>query len=60
MKMLRSAIVVVACYLSCYQCDNRYNDRYNEIVSLGGLKQTIDSELPKQAKFFDMNDFDCE
>lgn len=59
--MLRNVIaIIVACYISCYQCDNRYNDRYNELVNRGSLKKSIDSQLPKESKFFDMNDFDCK
>lgn len=58
--MLRNVIAIIVCYLSCYQCDNRYNDRYNELVKRGSLKESIDSQLPKESKFFDMNDFDCE
>lgn len=58
--MLRNVIAIIVCYLTCYQCDNRYNDRYNELVKRGSLKESIDSQLPKESKFFDMNDFDCE
>lgn len=58
------AMAIIACYLSCYQCDNSFslNDRYNEVVNNGNinLKKFIDQQLPKQSKFFDMNDFDCK
>lgn len=59
-KMLRNVIAIIVCCLSCYQCDNRYNDKYNDLVNRGNLKTKIDSQLPKESKFFDMNDFDCE
>lgn len=58
--MIRTVIAIIVCCISCFQCDNRYNDRYNELVNKGDLKTSIDRQLPKQSKFFDMNDFDCE
>lgn len=58
-NMLRNAIAIIIC-ISQVQCDNRINDRYNELVNHGSLKETIDSQLPKESKFFDMNDFDCK
>lgn len=58
--MLRNAIAIIICCISCYQCDTRYNDRYNELMNHGSLKKSIDSQLPKESKFFDMNDFDCK
>lgn len=59
--MQRNVIAIIVCCLSCYQCDNRYNnDKYNELVNSGSLKKSIDSQLPKESKFFDMNDFDCK
>jgi hypothetical protein len=37
--------------------EKSYNTKYNEIVKdEGGLKTAIDKELPKEAKFFDIND----
>lgn len=59
---LSRVLTIVACYISCYQCDNSFNNRYNELVNSGSqsLKKSIDRELPKESKFFDMNDFDCE
>lgn len=36
-----------------------YNRRYNEVVQ-PSLINSINSELPKEAKFFDLNDFDCK
>lgn len=36
-----------------------YNRRYNEIVQ-PSLLNSINRELPKEAKFFDLNDFDCK
>lgn len=62
-KMRRNVIQLIAiivCCLSSYQCDNRYNDKYNELVNRDSLKTSIESQLPKESKFFDMNDFDCE
>ena len=59
-KMLQNVIAIILCCFSCYQCDNRYNDKYNELVNRDSLKKSIDRELPKESKFFDMNDFDCE
>lgn len=59
--MLRGVITIVACFLTCYQCDNRNNDRYKELVSRGGLMKSIETQMPKESKFFDMSDFnDCE
>lgn len=58
--MIRKVIAIIVCCISGYLCDNRYNDRYNELVNRGNLKTSIDRQLPKQAKFFDMNDFDCK
>ncbi|XP_070500834.1 venom protease isoform X2 [Chironomus tepperi] len=59
-RMLNKAIVIIACCLTCYLCDNSFNDRYNQLVNSGSgsLKRVIDNELPKESKFFDMNDFD--
>jgi len=38
---------------------NTYNNRYNNIINtVDGLKETIEKQLPKEAKFFD--DFDCK
>lgn len=55
-------IIIICCLVHQHQCDNRLNDRYNRLVNSDNfnLKKTIDSELPKQSKFFDMNDFDCK
>lgn len=36
-----------------------YNRRYNEFVQ-PSLINSINNELPKEAKFFDLNDFDCK
>lgn len=62
MRMLHKAMVIIAYCLMCYQCDNSFNDRYNQLVNSGSssLQKSIDSELPKESKFFDMNDFDCK
>ncbi|KAL7036265.1 hypothetical protein ACKWTF_008764 [Chironomus riparius] len=59
-RMFHKAITIIACCLTCYLCDNSFNDRYNQLVSSGSgsLKRVIDNELPKESKFFDMNDFD--
>ena len=61
-RMLQKAIAIIACCLTCYLCDNSFNDRYNQLVNSGSgsLKRVIDNELPKESKFFDMNDFDCK
>jgi hypothetical protein len=41
--------------VSC--ADTSYNTRYNDIINdEGGLKSAIENELPKEAKFFDIND----
>lgn len=59
--MLQNVIAIIVCCLASYQCDNRFNnDRYNELVSRGNLKESISSQMPKESKFFDMNDFDCK
>lgn len=57
---LHRAMAIIACFFTCYRCDNSFNDRYNQLVNSGSLKKSIDNELPKQSKFFDMNDFDCK
>jgi len=61
-RMLHKTIIIIACCLTCYLCDNSFNDRYNQLVNSGSgsLKRVIDNELPKESKFFDMNDFDCK
>lgn len=60
-QMSTFAIAVFACYLFAFcKCDNRYNDRYNQLVNQHDLKKSISSSLPKQSKFFDINDFDCK
>ena len=59
--MWRKTLAVIAfCFLSQLQCDNSYNAKYNQLVNSNNLKKEIDSQLPKQLKFFDMNDFDCK
>lgn len=52
-------VITVFC-ISHHHCDNRFNDRYNSLVTSDNLKKEIDAQLPKQSKFFDMNDFDCK
>lgn len=59
-RMFNSVMTIIVYCLTCYQCDNSFNDRYNELVSSSSLKKSIQDELPKESKFFDMNDFDCE
>lgn len=40
--------------------DRSYNNRrYNDVIH-PSLINSINSELPKEAKFFDLNDFDCK
>lgn len=53
-------IIIAYCFVQHHNCDNRINDRYNQLISSDNLKTSIDSELPQQSKFFDINDFDCE
>lgn len=38
-----------------------HNQEYNEVLDRYDLQTAIDQQLPKGvAKFFDINDFDCE
>lgn len=53
-------LLITVCCISHHHCDNRINDRYNQLVTSDNLKKAIDAQLPKQSKFFDMNDFDCK
>lgn len=61
-KMSRSTVVIIlACYLLAYcKCDNRNNDRYNRLINQYNLKKSISTTMPKESKFFDINDFDCK
>jgi hypothetical protein len=56
----KTLALITICCLSQHHCDNRFNDKYNQLVTSDNLKKEIDSQLPKQSKFFDMNDFDCK
>lgn len=59
--MIRYVIAIIVCCLPCYQCDNNNNERYNVLVSRSGLRESIETQLPKESKFFDMSDFnDCK
>lgn len=59
MSTFASALLACCLVVFC-KCDNRYNDRYNQLVNQYDLKKSISSSLPKESKFFDINDFDCE
>lgn len=53
-------LLVGACCLDAAHSSNsgsNYNSVYNEVIT-PELKQAIDKELPKQAKFFD--ELDCK
>lgn len=60
----KNSIVVTFCFLlSCCMCDAidaRYNERYNKLLEHNNFKKSINSELRKEVKFFDVNDFDCK
>lgn len=47
----------VCCLDAAHSSSSNYNSVYNEVIT-PELKQAIDKELPKQAKFFD--ELDCK
>lgn len=54
-------VSVLLISLEVCDCDrSRYNAKYNQLISTDNQMKIPSEHMPKQTKFFDFNDFDCE
>jgi hypothetical protein len=59
-EVILAIIVLLISLLQVCDCDrSRYNAKYNKLVSTD-LEKGVTDQLPKQSKFFDFYDYDCE
>lgn len=61
---IQKVVLVLIVFITSSSCDSAmsFNTKYNLLISKNdyNLKNMISAQLPKETKFFDLNDFDCK
>lgn len=61
---IQKTVLVLSVLINFSNCDNtiNFNTKYNMLISKSNynLGSKINTQLPKESKFFDLNDFDSK